>query len=92
MSQIVLAAALRTMSPSAQAGKLMPLTHSSSPGEVGKLMGVSMRSARPILGEHCACACQAAQSSVHDMGPHSSELEVLFAKENSMPCRTRKRS
>ena len=52
--QIVLAAALRTMSSSTQAGKLvhpllMRLTHSFSPGEVGKLMGVSIRSAGPIV-------------------------------------------
>ena len=24
---------------------------------------------------------------MHEMGPHSSELAVLFAKENGIPCR-----
>ena len=43
------------------------------PGELGKLGGVSTRSAGPILGEHSAWACQAALSSVHESGPHSSE-------------------
>ena len=45
---------------------LRPLTHSSSPREVDKLMGVSMRSAGPIVDENSACACQNARSSIHD--------------------------
>ena len=56
-----------------------------SPGELGllgKLLGVSPKSAWPIRGAHSAWACQAARSSVHEIGPHSSELAVLFAKEN----------
>ena len=64
-------------------------THCDSPGEVGKLQGVSPRSARPFRGAHSACACQAARSSVHEIGHHSSELAVRFAKEKGMPCRTR---
>ena len=40
---------------------------------------MSPNSAWPIRGVHSAWACQAARSSVHEMGPHSSELAVLFA-------------
>ena len=47
------------------------------------------KSAGPIRKAHSVCACQAARSSVHEIGPHSSELAVLFAKEKEMPCRTR---
>ena len=60
-----------------------------SPEEFGKLGGVSPKSAWPIRGARSACACQAARSSVHEVGPHSSELAVRFAKEKGMPCRTR---
>ena len=65
------------------------LLNCDSPREFGKLWGVSPKSAWPIRGVHSACACQAAWSSVHEIGPHSSEQAVRFAKEKGMPCRTR---
>ena len=64
-------------------------SHCDSPGEFGKLSKVFPKSAGPIRGAHSACACHAALSNVQDMGPHSSELAVLFAKEKGVPCRTR---
>ena len=60
-----------------------------SPGEFGKLSSASNKSAWPTLGVHSAWACQAARSSVHDSGLHSSELAVRLANEYVMPCRTR---
>ena len=54
--------------------------HCDSPGKLGKLSGVSPTSAWPIRGAHSAWACQAARSSVHESGPHSSELAVRFVK------------
>ena len=50
---------------------------------------MSPKSAWPIRGAHSAWACHAARSRVQEMGPHSSELAVLFAKEKGIPCRTR---
>ena len=93
MSQIVLHSALRDVHvkrsgnlPGTHA--LMPLT-GSSPGEFGKLSKVGPKSAGPTRGAHSACACHAARNNVQDMGPHSSELAVLLAKEKGVPCRTR---
>ena len=58
--------------------------HCDSPGEFGRLWKVSPKSAGPIRGAHSACACHAALSSVHEIGPHSSELAVRFAKEKGV--------
>ena len=63
--------------------------HCDSPGELGRLQGVFHKSVSPIRGAHSAWACQAARSSVQEMGPHSSELAVRFANEKGLPCRTR---
>ena len=63
--------------------------HWDYPGEFGRLWKVSPKSAGPIRGAHSACACHAALSSVHEIGPHSSELAVRFANEKGVPCRTR---
>ena len=51
--------------------------HWDSPGEFGRLLRVSPKSAGPIRGAHSACACHAALSNVQEMGPHSSELVCL---------------
>ena len=63
------------------------VAHWDSPGECGKLQGVSPKSAWPMRGAHSAWACQAARSRVQEIGPQSSELAVLLAKEKGMPCR-----
>ena len=62
--------------------QLMPRTHSNSPGEFGRLWGVSTRSAGPIRGAHSEWACHAALSNVAEIGRHSSELAVRFAYES----------
>ena len=54
-------------------------------GEVLDLL--SPRSAGQILGVDSACACQAARSSVHEIGPHSSELATRVSEP---PKRVRK--
>ena len=63
--------------------------HCDSSMEPGKLQGVFHKSVSPSRGAHSAWACQAARSSVQEMGPHSSELAVRFANEKGIPCRTR---
>ena len=55
--------------------------HWLSPGEFGKLSAAMPKSAGPTLGVHSACACHAARIRVQEIGPHSSELAVLLAKE-----------
>ena len=55
--------------------------HCDSPGELVKLQGVFHKSVSPIRGAHFPWACQAARSSVQEMGPHSSELAVRFAND-----------
>ena len=65
-------------------------SHCDSPGEFGKLSKVCPKSAGPTRGAQSACACHAALNSVQqDMGPQSSELVVLLAKEKGVPRRTR---
>ena len=56
----------------------MRLTHWDSPRELGRLDGVSPRSAWPILGAHSAWACHAALRKVLEIGPHSSDFVVTF--------------
>ena len=48
------------------------------------------RSAGPLLLVHSAWACQAAVSSVQEIGPHSSELATRLAWEKGSPCLTRR--
>ena len=84
----------RTLVQSTQAGKLAKrkpscshAAHRGSPRELGKLLGVSSQVG---LADSGSTLCvQAARSSVQEVGPHSSELAVLFAKEKGVLCRTR---
>ena len=59
------------------------------PGRGRQAHGSVQKIGRADLCEHSAWACQAARSSVHDMGPHSPELAILLEEENGTPCRTR---
>ena len=83
---------LCAMSSGAHASSLQGLSCAhkvscDSPGEFGKLSSALNRSAGPTLGVHSAWACQAARSSVHDSGLHSSELAVRLANEYGINCR-----